>query len=206
LSVSAPTSQQLSVVNVAASVAGHKLFSQISFSVNSGVVLALYGGNGVGKTTLLRVLAGLHRDYTGNFSYSPGVTVGFASGSVSMLYEDLSLYENVELVSNTSFTPRLLSPALCDRPIKHFSSGERALAAFERMWVMQPTVILLDEITAHLDQKKRTALFEAVKAHAKRGGAAIFVSHEELPAYIVSARFVLTAAGLSGIEPGGSLA
>ena len=206
MSASAPPIQQLSVVDVAVSVAGHELFSNISLSLNSGRVLALHGGNGVGKTTLLRVLAGLHRDYTGTFVYSPGVTVGFASGSVSMLYEDLSLNENVALISNKSFTPLLLSPELCARPIKNFSNGERALAAFERMWVMRPTVILMDEITAPLDQKRRTELFEAVKTHAKLGGSAIFVSHEELPADLATERLVLTAAGLSGIELGGSLA
>ena len=175
---------------------GKRLFQNLSLSVRAGSCTLIRGGNGVGKTTLLRVMAGLHTHYSGTRTVASGVSVGVASSALSLMYEDLSLKENVEMICAQSFQARILPSKLAERPLKVLSSGERALAGFERLIALAPHVALLDEVTAHLDHDKREALLQIVTERVRSGSSVVLVSHEDFPADFFTTVYALTPTGL----------
>ncbi len=193
----------LALTDVSVSVNGNKLFENVSFDLRPGTFTLLQGSNGVGKTTLLRAMAGVHRSFRGTIApLSSSIRIALVSSACSFMYEDLSLRENLAIItdslsssSSISIDNDLLSHALVAQPLNTLSSGERSIAAFLRALAVNPDVILLDEITSPLDEARRGAVLARTRMLVSKGCAALLVSHDTLDNEKFDARLTLQRSG-----------
>jgi len=161
----------------------------LSLTVKKGEFLALLGGNGTGKTTSLKLLAGLMKPYRG--------TVGI-SGSVGMLPQDpqtmfvkktvredlfellrgskLSKDEREARVARVVTLCRL--EALLDRHPYDLSGGEQQRAALAKVLLTDPEILLLDEPTKGLDAEFKQQFAGILQALLHRGVTIVMVSHD----------------------------
>ncbi len=146
--------------------APHPLFQNLSMVIAEADRVGLIAGNGGGKTTLLRCLAGLMEPTAGDITRSRGMRVGYVEQDVPSNLLDLSLAEairraippverdaqawRVDVVLDEFGAP----PDLHERPLRALSGGWQRLALLARVWVTEPDALLLDEPTNHLDLAK----------------------------------------------------
>jgi ATPase subunit of ABC transporter with duplicated ATPase domains len=144
----------------------HPLFQSITMTIGDTDRIGLIAGNGGGKTTLLRCLAGLAEPTIGDVVRSRGMRVGYVEQDVPETLLNLPLAEAIrralppaERDSDEWRVAVVLdefgAPAeLHDRPIHALSGGWQRLALIARAWVTEPDALLLDEPTNHLDLAK----------------------------------------------------
>ena len=156
------------------------LFQNLSFNVGPGDRIGLVAGNGGGKSTLLRCIAGLATPDMGSVTLSRGLRVGYVEQDVPDTLLGLSLHEAVRralpsaereheawrvgAVLDEFETP----DELRDRPVAALSGGWQRLALLARVWVTQPDALLLDEPTNHLDGEKIAVLEAWINGPAAR--------------------------------------
>lgn len=185
-------------------------------SVDAGASAWISGENGVGKTTLLRIVAGLVTADAGTVSLN-GVRLdedrrtyqrelGFLTGGDSGLYARLSVRHNLEFWAGVAFVPRARRRETVDRALARFSIeglasrrvdrlslGQRQRVRLAMTFLHEPTLILLDEPSTSLDDEGIRLLRAAVTERTAHGGVAVCCApnrQEELPmdrAYVLRA-------------------
>ena len=160
------------------------IFRQLNLSVNRGEKVALVGYNGMGKTTLLRTLAGALESSEGKRVLGHHVVVGYQSQDFAeTMPPDKSVFHIVKEQNPTSSegdVRKLLGGFGFggDHIYKQcgiLSGGEKIRLAFARLFINPPNFLLLDEPTTHLDVQGREALETALKSYK---GALCVVSHD----------------------------
>jgi heme exporter protein A len=162
------------------------LFAGLSFGLRAGEALQIVGHNGVGKSSLLRILAGLAPAYEGT-AHVTG-TVGLLDERPALdlalpLGRALAFWRQLDGPSDNA-TARLGLSALLDVPVRYLSTGQKKRAALARLLGQRAAVWLLDEPLNGLDGGA-VALVEALAAeHCAGGGIAVIASHQpfNLPA------------------------
>jgi ABC-type multidrug transport system ATPase subunit len=137
----------------------------VSLTVPCGQKILLAGDNGAGKTTFLKVCAGLLIPNSGTFERTCG-NVGLYLGDTSMLYQDLSFAENAKIFlsfkkpdSRSDAPPDLgLSSKDQHRPVRELSAGSRMKASLGITFALGSEVLLLDEPSAFLDAAANESL------------------------------------------------
>jgi heme exporter protein A len=160
------------------------LFAELSLNLSSGEAVQIAGHNGIGKSSLLRILAGLAPAYAGT------VTV---EGSVGLLDERPALDPALPLGRALAFwqrmdgapteavqrnLERLGLAALVDVPVRYLSTGQKKRAAFARLLAQEATVWLLDEPLNGLDSRAVELAETLTAEHCAAGGVAIVASHQ----------------------------
>ena len=173
------------VNNLSKSYGDNHIYTDFSFLVKKGERLAITGRNGKGKSTLLRIVAGVDKDYTGTVEYGNGVVEGyFAQDTENTLSDENNLIEELKTVSTTSDEPRLrnrlgsflFSDDDVFKKVKVLSGGEKSRLALLKILIHPSNLLLLDEPTNHLDINTKDMLLEALQ---KYEGTLIFVSHDK---------------------------
>lgn len=175
----------LAVRDLAVARGGLRLVESLSFSLDPGRVLVLRGPNGLGKTTLLRSLAGLQPVVAGEVIGDPDdlTYAGHADG----LKPALTVAENLRFWSavfgGAAIEPALAAMNLTDlvaRPAHMLSAGQKRRLGLARLMVTGRAVWLLDEPTVSLDTAS-VALFAAMlRHHLGQGGGAVIATHINL--------------------------
>jgi heme exporter protein A len=187
-----------------------RVIEGLSFAVRAGEALVLTGANGIGKTTLLRTLAGFIRPFRGAIRLDGGddeLTVGEQAhvvGHTNAVKSSLSVIENVQFWNAYLDTGEALGDRV-DAALRHFgledlgefpaaylSAGQKRRLGLARLLVARRPVWLLDEPTASLDTASSERLVAAVNEHTKAGGLAVIATH--LPLALERARTLDLAA------------
>ena len=172
---------------------GRFVFRDVSLHANAGTALAIEGANGAGKTSLLRMLAGLLAPASGTIRFGAadaeerGKFVGWL-GHQDGVKPQLSPRETLSFFAalhgaDANVDDVLQSVGLaraCDLPCQYLSAGQKKRLALARLKMSGRALWLLDEPLAALDAQGKTLVRDLVAAHCASGGIAIAATHEPL--------------------------
>ena len=169
----------------------HTAFSiqDLDLRVEPGEAVALLGHNGSGKSTVLRLVAGIYQPTTGRIVTTGRITavIELGAGFHPELTgaENIALYAAVLGLSRRELQQRLGEivafaemEEFLDTPLKYYSSGMEARLAFSVAVCLQPDTLLLDEVLAVGDQTFRQRCLARLREFHARGGTLLLVSHE----------------------------
>jgi heme exporter protein A len=172
-----------------------EIFSRLDFEASAGEVLAVTGRNGSGKTSLLRLIAGLLAISGGSVTLEGGdaeLTLGEQAhylGHRDALKPALSVIENLgfwrDFLGGEAFDPaESLSAVGLDHaghlPAAYLSAGQRRRLSLARLIAVRRPVWLLDEPTAALDAAGQSLLSALMRDHLSRGGLVVAATHAPL--------------------------
>jgi len=174
------------------------LFDQLSFDVHAGSLLQIEGANGTGKTSLLRILAGLTLPYEGDVQYN-ALPIMLCRDDY---YQDLTFIGHLagvkgelSTLQNLSFNLAIQGDRLTnieqaiehvsltgfeEASASHLSAGQNRRIALARLWQSTSKIWILDEPFTAIDKAGVATLESLFLEHIQRGGAIIFTSHQEL--------------------------
>ena len=176
----------LRVENLSKSYGDKRLFRDLSFCIQSGARWAIVGPNGCGKSTLLRILMGYERADHGKIEMTARGHPGFYAQEGENLDPGLTPVEICLRANSDETRVRTILGCLrlrgedAERPLAAMSAGERSRVALARLLLGGPNLLLLDEITNHLDIESREAVEETLLRYP---GTILFVSHDR---YVVT--------------------
>ncbi len=178
-------SDALTVTGLAVARGGVPVLDGVTFTLRAGRALILRGPNGIGKTTLLRTVAGLQPPLAGRVDCAQdGIAYGAHSDG---LKATLSVTENLGFWASV-YGGREIGPAmeamnlvtLRDRAAHSLSAGQKRRLGLARLLVTGRPVWVLDEPTVSLDAASVALFAAAVRAHLAQGGSALIATHIDL--------------------------
>ena len=184
------------------------VFGPLDFAVDAGEALLVQGDNGVGKTTLLRVLAGLLRADNGEVDIDghPATDTRRAQamsylGHLPALKGDLTALENLDFLCGLHGRRRGQLPVNAlgivglagfeDALARQLSAGQKRRLSLARLWLAPAPLWLLDEPYANLDLDGINLVNRMVQAHLRDGGAALLTTHGAYAAPPVRTRMLV---------------
>ena len=163
------------------------LFRDLNLELSSGQAALITGPNGVGKSSLLRLIAGLLDPFSGSVH---------VPASIALCDERMALDENLPLAFALRFWAKVDGKSdqdvslaisslgmdhLAEVPVRYFSTGQRQRARLARTFLTGADLWLLDEPANGLDRTSAAQLGRALQAHLERGGMILAASHIALP-------------------------
>jgi heme exporter protein A len=183
---------RLSGTDLACVRGGREVFARLGFSVEAREALLVTGRNGAGKSSLLRLLAGLVRMAAGRLELTggdPELTIGEQAhylGHQDALKPSLSVAENLEFwtrylggggISPPVALAEVGLDAVAPLPAAYLSAGQRRRLAMARLLTVTRPLWLLDEPTSALDRAAQERLAELMRRHLAGGGLIIAAAH-----------------------------
>ena len=157
----------------------------VTFNVARGDKVAVIGYNGLGKTTLMRIIAGTRQPTAGKAVLGHNVVCGYLSQEFAeTIPPDLTVYRNAKNAIPPGMNEKNFRNQLgafgfdendVEKPAGVLSGGEKIRLAFLRLFLQCPNFLLLDEPTTHLDLDGRALLQDALQ---KYKGTILLVSHD----------------------------
>jgi molybdate transport system ATP-binding protein len=173
---------------------------EVNTDIQAGALTALFGPSGVGKTTLLRIIAGLTKPDSGIircgdqvwFDSERGIDISTQTRHIGMMFQDYALFPNMTVEQNIRFAQdhenRISIQSLMEmlqiaefakRRSENLSGGQKQRVALARAIARRPSLLLLDEPLSALDTTMRIMLQdEILKVHRLFGSTTILVSHD----------------------------
>ena len=194
-------SNQLHIEQLACRRGDKILFTDLTVSWQSGDLVQVEGHNGIGKTSLLRIIAGLASPLEGKVRWNSEEIIkqreafhydllylGHQSGIKPELtaWENLRFYQQIghcrqgdDLLWEVLETVGLLGRE--DIPSSQLSAGQQKRIALARLWLSKAPLWILDEPFNAIDKKGVVVLTALFEQHAQNGGIVILTSHQEVP-------------------------
>lgn len=193
--------------------------AEVSFCLEERHVLALVGASGSGKTTMLRILAGLEMPDAGEVRLDGRMIAGAGSGvaaerrGIGMVFQNHALFPHLTVEKNVLFGVRKMAkpekgrllaellelvglPGMAQRYPHELSGGERQRVALARALAPGPQLLLLDEPFSSLDMRLKQAVRDETREILRaRGTAAVFVTHDTEDSLAVADRIVVMQEG-----------
>jgi simple sugar transport system ATP-binding protein len=204
---------------------GVAALTDVQFEIKRGEVLCLAGENGCGKSTLIKIISGVHPPERGATMLFEGKSIeglnpGAARGlGIQVIWQDLALFPEMSVAENIAFESNLgrrlsfvnygamrnsarrilerLGVELdLDAPLRSLRIAQRQIVAIARALVAQATLVFMDEPTASLSQSETDALLAVVRRLSNDGIAVVFVSHRLAEVLDVCSRVTVLRDGL----------
>jgi peptide/nickel transport system ATP-binding protein len=199
----------LNCTGLAARYGSRTVLRGVDFTLRQGTCLAVVGESGSGKTTLARSLIGLHTDWSGTVEFdgdrlakrsdrrsdsqrramqyifqspynslNPRKTVGEILEAPLKLFYDFNRSDRLARIQDT-LTAVSLGPAFLNKFPHQLSGGQRQRVSLGRALVVEPTVMICDEITSALDVSVQAAILEELRAlQIARNLSMLFITHD----------------------------
>ncbi len=207
----------LEVRHISKTYGSHPVLQDISFTVTRGETVCLLGPSGGGKSTILRIIAGLEIPDAGqvlwqgeDITYVPPHKRGFG-----LMFQDYALFPHMSVWENVAFGLRMqgLSRAEIERRVRDalervnmwtfahrrvtdLSGGEQQRVALARTLAPRPTLLMLDEPLGSLDRALREQLLEDLRHILREEDTpAIYVTHDQEEAFAIADRIILLREG-----------
>jgi len=196
----------LSVKNVSKHFAGVIALDDVSFTINRGEIRCLVGENGSGKSTMIKIIAGIYLPdegdiYINGHHYKRLTPITSIHEGIQVIYQDFSLFPNLTVAENIGINQLIssgkktvnwrdiyktakegLSKVNADIPlnatIEKLSTADRQIIAIAKVLVEDARLIIMDEPTTALTQREIQYLFKTIKALKEQGISILFVSHK----------------------------
>ena len=186
----------------------------VSLDIPSGAFISLLGASGCGKTTLLRIVAGLETVTSGRVEIDGTDVTALPpeQRDIAMMFQSYALLPHLSVAENVRFPLRMRGIGstaeqrdkvrdaletvqlghLADRRPRQLSGGQQQRVALARAIVSRPKVLLLDEPLSNLDARLREDMHvELIELHKRLGLTTLFVTHDQEEALSLSDRIVL---------------
>lgn len=206
------------LTNIRKSFSKTEVLHGISLDIASGEFIALLGASGCGKTTLLRMVAGLESVSAGTIEIDSRdvTTLPPEQRDIAMMFQSYALLPHLTVAENVRFPLRMRGIGsrdeqqekvkaaletvqlghLGERKPRQLSGGQQQRVALARAIVSTPKVLLLDEPLSNLDARLREDMqVELIEIHQRLGLTTIFVTHDQEEALSLADRIVLLNAG-----------
>ncbi len=189
----------------------------LSLEIGDGEFMILVGSSGCGKTTALRMIAGLEKPTKGTIRIGERVVndVSARDRDIAMVFQNYALYPHMSVYKNLAYPLRqqrvrraeidrrvneiaqmLGLEALMKRRPGQLSGGQRQRVAMGRALVREPEVFLLDEPLSNLDAKLRVQMRAGLKRlHGRLGVTTVYVTHDQVEAMTLGDRIAVLSDG-----------
>ncbi len=173
----------LSVDSLAKSFDNKKLFSNLSFEIKKGEKVALIGPNGIGKTTLFRIILDKLAPDSGTYKLGAGVTIGYYDQEHATLNTDKTIFDEISDtypdLKNTQIRNVLAAFVFTGddvfKKISSLSGGEKGRVSLAKIMLSNANFLVLDEPTNHLDLNSKEILENALSSYK---GTVLYISHD----------------------------
>ncbi len=176
---------------------GPELVKKFSLEISSTDRICIIGKNGVGKSTLLRLLSGHLKPTSGEITSHSAVEMGyFGQTNISTLYADHTIEEELASSMPVAYRERVRTVAgvmmfsgdLALKKIKVLSGGEKSRVLLGKILLKPTNLLLLDEPTHHLDMDSCDELVEAIENFK---GASVIVTHDESFLHLLAQKLIV---------------
>ncbi len=204
---------RLELIDIHKEYEGKSLLDGVNFAVGSGEILCLLGSSGSGKSTILRIIAGIENPDSGSV-YWNGVEIKNQPAyrrNFGLMFQDYALFPHLNVAENIAFGLRMrrlprveinhkVARALervnlegfAERRVTDLSGGEQQRIALARALAPDPQLLMLDEPLAALDRSLRVELQSELRAVLHSAGIpVIYVTHDQEEALLISDRLAL---------------
>ena len=195
-----------------------QVIPRIDLEIHDGEFLVLLGSSGCGKTTTMRMIAGLEEPSSGDILFDGRRVNELAprERNVAMVFQNYGLYPHLSVRENIGYPLKVrqvpmadheglirqaaqrveIEPYL-DRKPKDLSGGQRQRVALARAIVRKPQVFLMDEPLSNLDAKLRVTMRAELKhLHHELGTTVVYVTHDQIEAMSLATRVAVMSHGL----------
>lgn len=185
----------LTVEGLKKSFGSNNLFENMNFEIKRGEHVALIGGNGTGKTTILKIINRLESKDSGNIALGSRVKIGYYDQEHQVLSLHKTIFDEISDaypdLNNTKIRNVLAAFLFTGedvfKKIGDLSGGERGRVSLAKLMLSPANFLILDEPTNHLDIQSKEILEEAIKNYE---GTVLFVSHDRYFINKVSSRII----------------
>lgn len=187
------------------------IFKALNLSVTDGEVLSIVGPSGIGKTTLIKILAGLETADAGEVRLNGeqlAIDGTRADAKVGLIFQDFNLFPNYTVIENIMLAPinvsrlsrdaakakataLLATLGMTDKADLYpyqLSGGQKQRVAIARALAMDPKILAYDEPTSGLDEASTKQVAEVVKTLKAQGVTQLIITHDQPFAEMVSDR------------------
>lgn len=207
----------LTLENIGCTLGGSKILEGISLEVKDGEFVSLLGASGAGKSTTLKIIAGLLLQTEGHVYIDGMLADNLASHKrgTSIVFQDIRLFPNMNVEENVAFALRMKGarraerlaranellgmvhlPGYGARRVNELSGGQQQRVALARALAADPAIVLLDEPFSGLDEELREDMRElVVKLQRETGTTTVQVTHDASEALMMSDRIAYLANG-----------
>lgn len=204
---------RLEVIDLRKEYEGKPLLNGVTFQVQSGETLSLLGASGSGKSTILRIIAGIETPDAGSVLWNDQDLAGIPvyRRNFGLMFQDYALFPHLSVEENVTFGLKMkkllptdagkITREMLDRVnmtgfearrVTDLSGGEQQRIALARALAPQPGLLMLDEPLAALDRSTRLELQEELRRVLQQAGIPVlYVTHDQEEAIVVSDRLAL---------------
>ena len=209
---------QIKIENIEKSFGDNKVLKGINLDVESGQLVSILGSSGCGKTTLLRIVAGLERATSGHILFNDEIqdSISVENRSIAMVFQKALLFPSMTIGENVAFSLRAKKnvPKNIDVKVKEMlelvrlsgfenrrpgelSGGQEQRVSLARALMRNPKILLLDEPLSALDANLRVEMRSFIREiHDSFEMATLFVTHDQEEAMAISDKIAFMDSGV----------